>query len=186
MVDLYAIMPVVHVVVFGAVALVPEWRRTALIIAVFALANIGYQDWLDTIAATGNKDVIAIHAMIDAITLFVVLNWGSKGMFTARNIFWKSGGARFLQASVLTLFMTWNLALLLDYKSSPYPIYESYSQVIFALNLIQILLISGGIYAVANLVLERARRPVLGRERNLNYYIGADNNSRSGNKDEVS
>lgn len=128
-------MPYIFLVIFGAVAIVPEWRATALIIFIASLANIIYQPILNIAAAQGNLDVPLVHVAADSITILALLKWGSRG--------WKG------QAAILTLFMAWNAALLLDYRASPYPIYESYKEVIFALNLTQILLISGGIYAVA-------------------------------------
>ena len=151
-------MPYVFLIVFGLVVFVPEWRRTALIIFIAAFANVLYAPIVDAAAALGDQRATIAHVFADFITILALLKWGSRGKFTARNIFKKAGGAKFLQAGILTAFMTWNLALLLDYKSSPYPIYESYSQVIFALNIVQILFISGGIYAGANSILEGVRQ----------------------------
>lgn len=153
-------MPHIFLVVFGIVALVPEYRATALIIFIASLANVIYQPLLNMAAADGNQNIHVVHVIADFITILALLKWGSKG--------------NLLQASVLTAFMTWNFALLLDYKAPPYPIYDSYKEVIFALNVTQILLISGGIYAVAgrtfDLILEGIRK---------RHYSGFPHNPRS-------
>ena len=146
-------MPHIHLVIFGLVAFVPEWRRTCLIIVLFAILNIAYQPLVDIAADEGNQIIHLIYALADFITILALLKWGSKG--------------RLLQASILTAFIAVNFALLLDYKFPPYPVYEVYPQVIFALNIIQLFLISGGIYAVAGntikFIMDRVYRPVLGR-----------------------
>jgi len=127
-------MPHIHLVIFGIVAFVPEWRRTCFIIFLAALANIFYQPITAAASQALNYNVPAVYAFADFITIMALLTWGRKGSL--------------LQASVLTAFIAVNFALLLDYKFPPYPVYEVYPQVIFALNIIQLFLISGGIYAV--------------------------------------
>jgi len=127
-------MPHIHLVMFGLVAFLPEWRRTCFIIFLAALANILYTPLTAAASQAGNYNVPAVYAFTDFIVIMALLLWGKKGSL--------------LQASVLALAIAINLALLLDYKFPPYPVYEVYPQVIFALNLIQLFLISGGIYAV--------------------------------------
>ena len=148
-------MPHILFVVFAAVSFIPEWRRTALIICAASLANAIYQPLLETVAAAGDQRVLVVHGVAELITILALLAWGSKG--------------RFLQIGVLTLFISWHLALAIDYLAPPYPIYESYMGVIFTLNIIQILLISGGIYAVVGnaikFILDTLSRPVLGGVR---------------------
>jgi len=148
-------MPHILLIVFGLVAFVPEWRRTCLIICAASLANVLYQPLLELAAERGDQWILVVHGIADAITIVVLLAWGSKG--------------RMLQASVLALFIAWNLALAVDYLAPPYPIDQSYMGVIFALNIIQILLISGGIYAVVGnaikFILDTLSRPVLGGVR---------------------
>lgn len=154
-------MPHIILVVFAAVSFIPEWRRTCLIICAASLANVLYQPLLELAAERGDQWILVVHGIADAITIAVLLEWGSKG--------------KFLQASVLALFIAWNLALAVDYLSPPYPIDESYMGVIFSLNIIQILLISGGIYAVAGntikFILGALHRPVLGGIRR-SYFGG--------------
>ena len=127
-------MPHIHLVIFGLVTFVSEWRRTCFIIFIAALANILYTPLTAAASLAGNYDVPAVYAFTDFIVIMALLLWGKKGSL--------------LQASVLALAISTNLALLLDYKFPPYPVYEVYPQVIFALNIIQLFLISGGIYAV--------------------------------------
>ena len=122
-----------------------------MIICVASLANVLYQPLLELAAERGDQWILVVHGTADAITVVVLLAWGSKG--------------RLLQASVLVLFIAWNLALAVDYLAPPYPIDQSYMRVIFALNIIQILLISGGIHAVVGntikFILGWIPRPVL-------------------------
>lgn len=156
-------MPHILFVIFGAVAMIPEWRRTALIICVASLANILYQPLLESAALQNDDAIVVIHGAADAITVFALLKWGSKG--------------RLLQASVLLLFILWNLAFLIDYKTQSYVLYDSYMGVIFALNIIQILVFSGGIYAMVNGVLEGIRRycsPVYLRRSGTLGNLGRD------------
>ena len=127
-------MPHIHVVIFGLVAFLPEWRKTCFIIFLAALANILYTPLTAATSQVGNYNVPAVYAFTDFIVIMALLLWGRKG--------------NLLQASVLALAISTNLALLLDYKFPPYPVYEVYPQVIFTLNIIQLFLISGGIYAV--------------------------------------
>ena len=68
-------MPHIFLVIFGAVALVPEWRATALIIVVASLANILYQPALEVAAAAGDLNVPVIHAAADFITILALLAW---------------------------------------------------------------------------------------------------------------
>ncbi len=146
-------MPHIHLLIFGIVAFVPEWRRTCFIIFLAALANIFYQPITAAASQALNYNVPAVYAFADFITIMALLIWGRKGSL--------------LQASVLTAFIAVNFALLLDYKFPPYPVYEVYPQVIFALNIIQLFLISGGIYAVVGntikFIMDRVYRPVLDR-----------------------
>lgn len=135
-----------HVIVFGLIALVPEWRRTGLIICLAASANLVYADFIDGLAISGDYDAVVFHAMVDAIVAYTVLRWGSKG--------------RFGQAAVLTLFMTWNLALLIDYLAPPYPLYEAYEPGMLALNIIQVMLVIGGIHAMVGGALEHLKRGI--------------------------
>lgn len=164
-------MPQILFVIFGMVAFIPEWRRTCLIICIASLANVIYQPILEIAATNDDQWVLAVHAIADAITIFALLIWGSRG--------------KFLQASVLTLFISTNLVLAADYLAPPYPFYESYMGVIFTLNIIQILLISGGIYAVAGnsikffkFILARITWPILGGIRR-SYYGGGSAGSRT-------
>jgi len=175
-------MPHIHLVIFGLVAFVPEWRRTCLIIALFALLNIAYQPLVDNAADEGNQIIHLIYALVDFIAILALLWWGSKGEFSAKAIFTQPGAARFLQAGILTFFIATNLALLLDYKAPPYPMYYAYEKVIFALNIIQLFLISGGIYAVVGntikFILGGTPRTILGGIRN-NYSGSHGTGSRS-------
>jgi len=155
-------MPHIHLLIFGIVAFVPEWRRTCFIIFLAALANIFYQPITAAASQALNYNVPAVYAFADFITIMALLLWGRKGSL--------------LQASVLTAFIAVNFALLLDYKFPPYPVYEVYPQVIFALNIIQLFLISGGIYAVVGntikFIMGRTPRAILGGIRN--NYSGSD------------
>lgn len=144
-------MPYIHILIFGVVAFLPEWRRTCLIIVFFAALNMAYQPLTNAAAADGNQNIHLIYVAADFITIMALLIWGKKGSL--------------LQASVLTAFIAVNFALLLDYKAPPYPVYESYKEVIFALNIIQILLIGGGIYAVVKFFMDGLSRTILGRVR---------------------
>ena len=137
-------MPHILFVIFGAVAMVPEWRRTALIICIASIANVIYQPLLEAAALQNDEAIILIHGASDTITILALLKWGSKG--------------KLLQASALLLFVVWNLMFMIDYKVQSYLIYDSYMGVIFALNILQVLMISGGIYAMVNRVLERMGR----------------------------
>jgi len=125
-------MPYISCAVFLFVCLFPgEYKKTAFVLFLAFVVNIALMALFEQLAQQNNSDVVFIYGAIDCIVACFMLKYGGK---------YKIG-----QACILVTAVLLNAIILMDYNAATIST-EAYYYIIFALNIGQILLISGGIY----------------------------------------
>ena len=133
-------MPYISIAVFLVCLFASEYRRTAFILLSAAVINVAIMALYEYMAMQNNPDVVFIMGSIDVLTAYVLVYLGSKH--------------KLKQAFILIGATVLNSVMLMDYYSNLIPV-DLYYKVIFILNLIQMLIMRGGIWSGVNVIRDR-------------------------------
>jgi len=151
----FIIATVALVVGWGSLA----WRSTAFIVLAASLVGIGLSGLFTRvwIIDSENPSLYFVAGSVDTIAAAILLKYGSRG--------------KNQMAKILAIFGLVNVVAMIQISFGDGWTYILYDWVIFALNCIQILLFSGGIYECVGRLRDGSRLlPSIHRPRHNNNY----------------
>ncbi len=155
-------MPFIMLFIFGFIAHFPgKYRRTAYILSMAMLVNVSLIPLFQEMAKDHNTDLTFIYGAIDLIVATCMLKYGSK--------------FKIAQTGILASAVFLNAVMLIDYGSHLIP-YATYYYTIFGMNVLQILLVIGGLrgifYRFYNRDGQKRERPLFSSDTLTRWYMG--------------